>query len=377
MSSAEGSSANAVELDKCQREEFTGSLGLRVGALFIIWVSSTCVTLFPIATKRIPRLAVPTRVFDFAKYFGSGVIIATAFIHLLAPGAEELGSPCLSESFLSYDFAYAFAMISMFFTFLVELLAFRIGSARAASLAYDPHTGEHHHHHANEHNAVLPPPPAAIEAPSRPAAATKTSSNIDDESSSSNQDVLVPAQKTSEQVFDEEVVGHHQHVSSAVAAQQILGVAILEFGVVFHSIIIGITLGTTSEFTTLFIVIIFHQMFEGLGLGARLAFLPLAPNSIIPFVGGILYGLVTPIGLAIGLAVRSTYNGNSATANYVTGTFDSVSAGILLYTGLVELLAHEFIFNQKMKEAPLGYVLLCIAEMFAGAGIMALLGKWA
>ncbi len=46
------------------------------------------------------------------------------------------------------------------------------------------------------------------------------------------------------------------------AAAQILGVAILEFGVLFHSVIIGLTLSLTSpdEFTTLFIVIIFHRM---------------------------------------------------------------------------------------------------------------------
>jgi zinc transporter 1/2/3 len=75
-----------------------------------------------------------------------------------------------------------------------------------------------------------------------------------------------------------------------------------QFGVIFHSIFIGLTLATTgghsafvmyglflfrsfltssrlcfpSRFpSSLFIVIIFHQTFEGLGLGARLAFLPL------------------------------------------------------------------------------------------------------
>lgn len=45
------------------------------------------------------------------------------------------------------------------------------------------------------------------------------------------------------------------------ASAQILGVAILEFGVLFHSVIIGLTLSLASpdEFTTLFIVIIFHR----------------------------------------------------------------------------------------------------------------------
>lgn len=43
------------------------------------------------------------------------------------------------------------------------------------------------------------------------------------------------------------------------AIAQILGVAILEFGVVFHSILIGLTLAVDQEFKILFIVIIFHR----------------------------------------------------------------------------------------------------------------------
>ncbi|TFY50701.1 hypothetical protein EVG20_g11376 [Dentipellis fragilis] len=45
---------------------------------------------------RLPLLAV------FAKYFGSGVIIATAFIHLLDPAIDELSSPCLGSGWTEY-----------------------------------------------------------------------------------------------------------------------------------------------------------------------------------------------------------------------------------------------------------------------------------
>ena len=174
------------------------------------------------------------------------------------------------------------------------------------------------------------------------------------------------------------VIGYAKDGLSA-AAGEILGVAILEFGVIFHSVIIGITLGTAGkdEFTTLFIVLIFHQGFEGLGLGTRLALLPLAPKSWIPWIGALVYSWVTPIGIAIGLGIRTTFNPNTAKANYITGTFDSVSSGILLYTGLVELLAHEFIFNEKMRTTPLKWVLLYVFEMLLGAGLMSLLGYWA
>jgi zinc transporter 1/2/3 len=44
-------------------------------------------------------------------------------------------------------------------------------------------------------------------------------------------------------------------------AAQIIGVAILEFGIVLHSIIIGLTLAVDDSFRTLFVVIVFHRKF--------------------------------------------------------------------------------------------------------------------
>lgn len=46
---------------------------LRIGAIFIILVTSLFGTLAPIIAKRSWR--VPTPAFDFVKYFGSGVIV--------------------------------------------------------------------------------------------------------------------------------------------------------------------------------------------------------------------------------------------------------------------------------------------------------------
>lgn len=52
--------------------------------------------------------------------------------------------------------------------------------------------------------------------------------------------------------------------------QQIAAFLILEFGVIFHSVIIGLDLGSAgSEFSTLYPVLVFHQSFEGLGIGGE------------------------------------------------------------------------------------------------------------
>ena len=119
-------------------------------------------------------------------------------------------------------------------------------------------------------------------------------------------------------------------------------------------------------------------MFEGLGLGSRLAFLKLPPGyNYVAVVGALLYGITTPVGIAAGLGIRSSYNPDSTKASIVSGVMDALSAGILIYTGLVELLAHEFLFNKEMIAASNGKLLYALGCMMAGCALMAVLGRWA
>ncbi len=160
--------------------------------------------------------------------------------------------------------------------------------------------------------------------------------------------------------------------------EQIAAFLVLEFGVIFHSVIIGLNLGVAgAEFTTLYVVIVFHQSFEGLGLGARLCAIPI-PNrwSFLPWALGVMYGLTTPLAIAIGIGLSTRYEGGSFTAQVVSGVLDSLSAGILIYTGLVELLARDFLFNPQ-RTRKIGRLVFMLVSLFLGVMIMALLGKWA
>lgn len=150
------------------------------------------------------------------------------------------------------------------------------------------------------------------------------------------------------------------------------------FGVIFHSVIIGLNLGTAGqEFSTLYPVLVFHQSFEGLGIGARMSAIPFPRRyRWLPWALCTGYGLTTPIAIAIGLGLRTTYNGGSFTANVISGVLDSISAGILLFTGLVELLARDFLFDPQRTRDNKRLTFMCVSVLL-GAGIMALLGKWA
>ncbi|TDL23968.1 ZIP-like iron-zinc transporter [Rickenella mellea] len=324
---------------------------LRIASIFIIMIASSFGALFPVVARR-TRLnnVIPKAVFDFAKYFGSGVIIATAFIHLLSPAIDELTSPCLGAGWNVYPWPLALCMLAIFGIFFVELFAFRWGSAKLAKLGiqHDPH-GHGLAGHAAHGPEVLD---HQHHSPQNPDSESDIEKN----------------NKTPEftNALDD----------SAVA--QIIGIFILEFGIILHSVLIGLTLAVDPNFKVLFVVLVFHQMFEGLGLGSRLAFLKLPPKyNYVATVAATLYGFTTPVGIAAGLGVRSTYNPGSAKANIVSGVMDSLSSGILLYTGLVELLAHEFLFNKEMNQASNRRLGFACGSMLLGAGLMSLLGRWA
>lgn len=334
--------------------DFNGRLGVRISSIFVILLTSLFGAIFPIFLHRTQRFKPPGWIFFIAKFFGSGVIVATAFIHLLSPAEDALRDPCLTGPITEYDWVSGIALMTIFALSFIELMALRFG----VSMHVDG---------------------AAEHSPARTGDAQKTdAAPLSSLSHSQNPDLP----QDDGLGHTEEQIGF-RHADAGMSADeyaaQMTAIFILEFGVIFHSIFIGLTLAVSGEeFNILYVVLIFHQTFEGLGLGSRLAVIPWPKSRRwTPYVLGAAYGISTPLAIAVGLGVRNTYPPGSQTTLIVNGIFDSISAGILIYTGLVELIAHEFMFSNTMRKAPMSVVLGAFGIMTFGAGLMALLGKWA
>ncbi|OJJ86859.1 high-affinity Zn(2+) transporter ZRT1 [Aspergillus glaucus CBS 516.65] len=324
--------------------DYNGHLGARISSIFVILFVSTAFTFFPVVAKRNPGWKIPHSVYLFARYFGTGVIVATAFIHLLDPAYSSIGpNTCVGSSghWGDYSWCAAIVLTSVMIIFLMDLAAEvyvehkygveRDESATDAILTSNPHA------HAG----------ASDERPT-------------------------PTRSKSNELFSDDSSNAERSFR-----QQIAAFLILEFGIIFHSVIIGLNLGVTGEeFATLYPVLVFHQSFEGLGIGARMSAIPFGRHKWLPWVLCLAYGLTTPISIAIGLGVRTTYNPDSKVALIVQGVLNAVSAGILIYSALVELLARDFLFDpcRTKRRSQLLYMVFC---MLLGAGIMALIGKWA
>ncbi|KAM9937114.1 hypothetical protein OXX80_003341 [Metschnikowia pulcherrima] len=361
--------AEIVRRDTCDNgNDYNGLMGARISSVFVILVGSGFGAFFPILASRYSFIRMPSWVFFFCKYFGSGVIVATAFIHLLQPANESLSDECLGEAWGNYPYAFGIMLVTLFLLFLSELLVFKLVDKKL-----DEAEG-HSHSHFGDESAYVKKDTDSIEG------------SNEEETELANvkatEDKTYPSHFShAEDHQDREALGTPMNREDKEQYfGQLVAVFVLEFGVLFHSVFIGLTLAVSGEeFKTLYIVIVFHQTFEGLGLGSRIAATVWPKDKRwTPWLLALGFTLVTPISIAIGLGVRETYPPSSARALITNGVFDSISAGILVYTGLIELMAHEFLFSGEFKGAGgTKRMLYAYGCMCFGCGIMALLGRWA
>jgi len=73
---------SSVTVDCDAGNDYDGRMGIRISAIFVILAGSFLGAWFPVFAARHRGVGVPDWAFFIAKYFGSGVIIATAFIHV-------------------------------------------------------------------------------------------------------------------------------------------------------------------------------------------------------------------------------------------------------------------------------------------------------
>ncbi|THU68048.1 hypothetical protein C4D60_Mb05t31130 [Musa balbisiana] len=198
---------------------------LKIVAIFSILVCGSIGVCIPILGKWIPALDPDRDAFFVIKSFAAGVILATAFIHILPDSFDSLTSSCLHpDPWHNFPFAGFGAMIAAIGTLMVDTLA----------------TG----YFSRPHNAVTDE--------------TKT-------------DIEIRPDVVHEENIHVHTRAHaHGHPSSPQLIRHRVISQVLELGIVVHSVIIGIALGaseTPSTIKPLVVAISFHQFFEGVGLG--------------------------------------------------------------------------------------------------------------
>ncbi|KAK6350861.1 hypothetical protein TWF718_004043 [Orbilia javanica] len=330
---------------------------LHIGALFIILFISTTACAFPLLATRFPKLRIPAPFFFVVRHFGTGVLIATAFVHLLPTAFILLGNPCLSDFWVSDYPAMpgAIALAGVFFVIVIEMVfhpSRRLDLGSKSACSGQP-TGILSNTTGQENSEVV------------------------HDAGPNDQTIVAPAERDVEKDSQ-----HYMHIiltPEQKLEKDVLQCILLEVGILFHSVFIGMALSVSigREFIILLIAIAFHQTFEGLALGSRIADIPWQNGTLQPWFMALAYGCTTPIGQAIGIATSSLYSPDSEVGLILVGAMNAISAGLLVFASLVELLSEDFLSYESWRVLRAKRRVFGCLLVFFGAFCMSLVGAWA
>ncbi|KAK5084215.1 hypothetical protein LTR05_005291 [Lithohypha guttulata] len=177
-------------------------------------------------------------------------------------------------------------------------------------------------------------------------------------------------------------MGHSSVPGTQDPQKMLLQCLLLEAGILFHSIFIGmaVSVATGTAFVVLLIAICFHQTFEGFALGARIANLIPAlfdARSPKPWIMCFAYGTTTPIGQILGLVLHRLYDPNSEAGLLTVGITNAISSGLLLFAGLVQLVAEDFLTDSSYKALKGKRRIEANLAVACGGLLMAIVGAFA
>ncbi|ERS96495.1 hypothetical protein HMPREF1624_07410 [Sporothrix schenckii ATCC 58251] len=426
--------------------------GLHVFALFLILAISVLSCGFPLFSRRASGMR-PSNVVFLSQHFGTGVLIATAFVHLLPTAFVSLTDPCLPP-FFSQGYTPLAGLIAMVFAIgvvgLESYLTTR-GAGHAHSHAHmweevDTEDNDEHQRPSGQRarssstttvgtglaarrgtsyrpdnialNDVAASEGEGLMAGASPLPEsspvppvngngsgnghghghgngmgngyqkTKRSDDSRDGAGSDDGedgsldlalhlDELDPATTTAGQNQGEGIAPHRPDAEEQ--KRLMLQCMLLEAGILFHSVFIGMALSvaTGPAFVVFLVAIAFHQCFEGLALGSRIAAIHFPRASYRPWLMVLAYGGTTPLGQAIGLVVHNLYDPMSQTGLLMVGIMNAISSGLLLFAGLVQLLAEDFLTEKSYTTLHGRRRTQAFVSVVAGATLMALVGAFA
>jgi len=288
----------------------------------------------------------------FGKFFGGGVMVSTAFIHILPNAVSTLTNECLPDFFTEgYPaFAYLITMIAALILHFLEWITVRVNITSEVEKRI---------------SGTLSTDQLQMKAPN-----DKESSSSEENNSQPRGHAHGHSHGHAHAHRDNEELELQREMKSTVST------IMLEAAIAVHSVIVGLALGVAkAEFVALWVALSFHQFFEGIGIGFRIADAK-AYSNLAVLLTGILFSVTTPIGVGIGIGISVTTTNGSISSVLAEGILEAIAAGLLLYSALVSITVEEFGTGEFHRLRPGARVTAFIA-FYLGVTAMAIIGIWA
>ncbi len=367
--------------------------GLKVAAIFVFFASSLLAFYFPTflvtlnfcknnshsdhehsGDDDVAEMLENNENFQLLKSFSAGIILGVALLHLLPEGTE-----ILSEK-VDYPLSTAFVCIGCLFTLGIDQLAIyfltRVGGSKNAKLNIQRklskenscdhgHSSHDHtnsgspmldHGHEHEHKKTIENDKIHDHNHEHATYDEHSHAYNDHENNCPHEHIRISKDTIACVHNATGYLGHlhtHTHSKRLIYDEEenktIVKGIILEIAVAIHSIIIGFDFGTLTniiDVKILFAALIFHQFFEGIGLGAAILDAKLAVKTKVLFA--FIFSITFSIGIVIGMSIDSM----SYTGEYVAGCANGFAAGCLIYSALVEMIGEDF-SNSSFDSKPM------------------------
>lgn len=349
---------------------------LKLISMFVIFITSVVGISSPVILARsFQGKPAYDKALLVIKCFAAGVILSTSLVHVMPDAFDALADCVVATRHPWKDFPFAglVTLIGALLALLVDLTATSHAHLHGGGGGYAP-LDEHKHNHG--HGKKL--------GESKLMAYRVLEKEVEEDDGGGKSKVEMAAANGGERESDEKVVA----VSVAVGAEeeeemvkmrQRLVSQVLEIGIIFHSVIIGVTMGMSQNTCTikpLVAALAFHQIFEGMGLGGCIAQAGFSFKTTAYMC--FMFAVTTPAGIILGMIVFAVtgYDDSSANALILEGLLGSLSAGILIYMALVDLISADF-FHNKMMNSETKMKKACYVALTLGSASMSILALWA
>lgn len=334
-------------------------LGLHVAALFIILGVSGGACAIPLLVSRFP-----IRGFFFTvRHFGTGVLLATAFVHLLPTAFLSLSNPCLPK-FWTEDYPSMPGAIALAGVLVVAVVEMILSPSR---------------HFVPQQRGRL--------------------ASVSESTGTANLDSLRSDLAATDVTLETEV--KHVLTPEQERKKSMLQCVMLEVGILFHSVFIGMALSvaTGGDFVVLLIAIAFHREYPAhsssnarnirgpstwlTDSSDRLAGTIATPiphgTGVRLHVSGVEghADVRTPLGQAIGIGTHTLYDPDSVFGLILVGVMNAISSGLLIYASMIELLAEDFLTDHSWAVLRGKKRVIACVLVFLGALAMSVVGAWA
>ncbi|EKX46121.1 hypothetical protein GUITHDRAFT_108155 [Guillardia theta CCMP2712] len=332
-------------------------VNLKIVSIFTVLATSIIGVMLPVLRwrKEGPKTAEePSFWFFLLRAYAAGVMLALAFVHIISDAFSVMDG--LTGNF---PIASVLVMVGVMLMMLVERASLDFGSrcfgssGDAARVCCHSDVHQHSHgclRHAHQSNDCHHEDAEEIFVIESHALPPHVPHAVADEELGTSVPPSLEALKAADLP---QVSGDAQgDLADVVDAKPRVMLGMLEFGIVVHSVIIGMDLGVRTQkpsaIVGLMIALCFHQFFEGLGLGSCIAYVMHEHGSAMQWpkimLMVMLFSITFPLGVALGMIsiAAQSFHAQDLFHPWLQGTLDALSGGILVHLAFIHFISEDF-----------------------------------